>query len=168
MNSYFNFHLACRQIENGIQAIFGPSDQLLGSHIQSICEALDIPHLEARLDSDVQSKEFSINLHPSQHHMNNAYRDLMIYLNWTKVAIIYEEDYGLFKQQELMKSSPTTRCEMYIRQATPETYRLVLKEIRQKEIYKLIIDTNPIHMNKFFRAVSTNYKINTIIYQNQN
>lgn len=89
--------------------------------------------------------------------MNNAYKDLMMYLNWTKVAIIYEEDFeisGLFKQQELMKATPISKAEMYIRQVTPNTYREVLKEIRQKEIYKLIVDTNPAHMNQFFRAVS--------------
>lgn len=64
---------------------------------------------------------------------------------------------GLFKQQEFMKSTPTSppsRAEMYVRQATSETYREVLKDIRQKEIYKLIVDTNPQHMSKFFRAVS--------------
>lgn len=141
-------------MENGIQALFGPTDPLLGAHIQSICEALDIPHVEARVDFETSFKEFSINLHPSQHHMNNAYKDLMVFLNWTKVAIVYEEDYGLFRQQELMKASPTSKAEMYIRQATPETYRQVLKEIRQKEIYKLIVDTNPRYMNQFFRAVS--------------
>lgn len=85
---------ACLQIDFGIQAIFGPTDPLLGSHIQSICEALDIPHVEARLDFDTSPKEFSINLHPAQKFMNNAYKDLIIYLNWTKVAIIYEDDFG--------------------------------------------------------------------------
>lgn len=77
-----------------MQVIFGPSDPVLGSHIQSICEALDIPHVEARIDLDTQPKEFSINLYPSQEQMNIAYKDLMLFLNWTKVAIIYEEDYG--------------------------------------------------------------------------
>lgn len=70
--------------------------------------------------------------------------------------VIYAQ-IGLFKQQEFMKStpsSPSSRAEMYIRQATPETYREVLKDIRQKEIYKLIIDTNSQYMTKFFRAVS--------------
>lgn len=43
---------------------------------------------------------------------------------------------------------------MYIRQATPDTYRQVLREIRQKEFYKLIVDTNPQNINKLFRAVS--------------
>lgn len=85
---------ACRQMEFGVQAIFGPSDPVLGAHIQSICEALDVPHLEARIDFEPISKELSINLHPSQEHMNKAFKDVMAFLNWTKVAIIYEEDYG--------------------------------------------------------------------------
>ncbi|XP_021925438.1 glutamate receptor ionotropic, kainate 2 isoform X1 [Zootermopsis nevadensis] len=45
------------------------------------------------------------------------------------------------------------RTDMYIRQATASTYRQVLREIRQKEIYKLIVDTNPRHMYHFFRAI---------------
>jgi glutamate receptor, ionotropic, invertebrate len=71
---------------------------------------------------------------------------------------------GLFKLQDLVKSPPTQRTEMYIRQANPATYRQVLREIRQKEIYKLIVDTNPKHMYKFFRAVSTNLQIILINY----
>ncbi|XP_071455838.1 glutamate receptor ionotropic, kainate 1-like [Hetaerina americana] len=145
---------ACKQLEFGVQGIFGPSDPLLGAHIQSICEALDIPHLEARVDFEPSFKEFSINLHPSQEHMNHAFQDLMAFLNWTKVAIVYEEDYGLFKLQDLVKTPPASpRTEMYIRQATPATYRQVLREVRQKEIYKLIVDTNPKHMYQFFRAI---------------
>lgn len=43
---------------------------------------------------------------------------------------------------------------MYIRQASPDSYRHVLREIRQKEIYNLIVDTSPLHTAAFFRAVS--------------
>ncbi|KAJ3660239.1 hypothetical protein Zmor_004696 [Zophobas morio] len=140
-------------MEFGVQAIFGPSDPVLGAHIQSICEALDVPHLEARIDFEPSSKELSINLHPSQEHMNKAFKDLMTFLNWTKVAIIYEEDYGLFKLQELVKTPAAAKTEMYIRQAGPTSYRQVLREVRQKEIYKLIVDTNPRNIQKFFRAI---------------
>ncbi|XP_020711610.2 glutamate receptor ionotropic, kainate 2 isoform X9 [Athalia rosae] len=77
----------------------------------------------------------------------------MSFLNWTRVAIIYEEDYGLFKLQDLVKSPPSTRAEMYIRQAGPTSYRQVLREVRHKEIYKLIVDTDPAHMQQFFRAI---------------
>ncbi|XP_056633755.1 glutamate receptor ionotropic, kainate 2 isoform X2 [Diorhabda carinulata] len=144
---------ACRQVEFGVQAIFGPSDPILGAHIQSICEALDVPHIEARVDFEPTSKELSINLHPSQESMNKAFKDLMAFLNWTKVAIIYEEDYGLFKLQELVKAPGAARTEMYIRQAGPGSYRQVLREVRQKELYKLIVDTNPRNINQFFRAI---------------
>lgn len=37
---------------------------------------------------------FSINLHPSQRHINQAYYDLISYLNWTRLAVVYENDYG--------------------------------------------------------------------------
>ncbi|XP_045462381.1 glutamate receptor ionotropic, kainate 2 isoform X3 [Harmonia axyridis] len=144
---------ACRQMEFGVQGIFGPSDPVLGAHIQSMCEALDVPHLEARIDFEPHSKELSINLHPSQEHMNKAFKDLMTFLNWTKVAIIYEEDYGLFKLQDMMKAPANAKNEMYIRQASPSSYRQVLREIRQREIYKMIVDTNPRNIQTFFRAI---------------
>lgn len=76
---------------------------------------------------------------------------------------------GLFKQQEFMKSTPTSpssRAEMYVRRATPDTYREVLRDIRQKEIYKLIVDTSSQHMSKFFRAVNIIISIpNKIIHE---
>lgn len=84
--------LACLQISNGISAIFGPQDTLLGNHIQSLCDALEIPHLEARLDLEPQIKEVSINLYPNANIIGNAIRDLINYLNWTQVAVIYEDD----------------------------------------------------------------------------
>jgi ionotropic kainate glutamate receptor 2 len=62
---------------------------------------------------------------------------------------------GLIKLQDLVKGPPAMRTDMYIRQATPATYRHVLREVRHKEIFKLIVDTNPRHMYRFFRAVST-------------
>lgn len=75
-----------------MSAIFGPQDYLLGSHIQSLCDALDIPHIEARIDLEQDVKEFSINLYPSPTIIGNALRDLIKYLNWTKIAVIYEDD----------------------------------------------------------------------------
>lgn len=69
-----------------------PSDShsLLGPHIHSICEALDIPHIETRFDIDHGAKEFSINLFPQQKKLNEAILETVKYLNWTRYAIIYE------------------------------------------------------------------------------
>lgn len=81
-----------------------PSDSLLGPHIQSICEALDIPHIETRFDIDHGAKEFSINLYPQQKKLNEAILETVKYLNWTRYAIIYEgnklqSDFLLFFNQ---------------------------------------------------------------------
>ena len=75
-------------------ALFGPSDALLGSHVQSICDAMDVPHVETRLDVAHVPRELSINLHPSYQDLTRAFKDLMGFLNWTRVAVIYEEDAG--------------------------------------------------------------------------
>ncbi|XP_076174865.1 glutamate receptor ionotropic, kainate 2 isoform X2 [Ptiloglossa arizonensis] len=144
---------ACQQVKYGVQAVFGPSDPVLGQHIHSICDALDIPHLEARLDLDPEAKEFSINLYPAQSLLNAAYQDIMEFLNWTKVAIIYEDDYGLVKLRELVRSRKSREIEVNLRQADPDSYRLVLSEMKSKEIRNLIVDTRPEHMHHFLRMI---------------
>ncbi|XP_046667625.1 glutamate receptor ionotropic, kainate 2-like isoform X4 [Homalodisca vitripennis] len=126
---------------------------MLGAHIHSICDALDIPHLEARVDLEAEYREFSINLHPSQPLLNKALQDVMTYLNWTKVAVIYEQDYGLVKLRELVRAPSKRDVEIHLRQADPDTYRAVLKEIKTKEIHNLIVDTRPEHMHHFLRGI---------------
>ncbi|KAK3923821.1 Glutamate receptor ionotropic, kainate 1 [Frankliniella fusca] len=139
----------CRLVGGGVHALFGPTDPLLGTHVHSVCDALDIPHLEVRLDLDTNYREFSINLHPSQDMLNRAFLDLMGFLNWTKVAVIYEEDYGLMKLRDLVRED----MELYVRQADPASYRTVLKDIKAKEIYNLIVDTRADTMRYFLREV---------------
>ncbi|XP_064081833.1 glutamate receptor ionotropic, kainate 2-like isoform X1 [Macrobrachium nipponense] len=152
-DSFHTAKKACKQITFGVQAIFGPFEPLLGSHIQSITDALDIPHLEARLDMEPQEKEFSINLYPSHQYLNQAYKDMIQFLKWKKVAIVYEEDFGLMKLQEIIRSPPSKSIEIYIRQGHPENYRDILKEVKHKEIYSIIVDTLPEHMNLFLRCL---------------
>lgn len=53
-NNRHPLHLTvCELVEGGVQAIFGPSDTILGWHIHSICDALDIPHLNTQPDLDL-------------------------------------------------------------------------------------------------------------------
>lgn len=152
-DSFRTTNKICQQVSYGIQALFGPSDLILGSHVQSLCDALDIPHLEARIDIDNNYKESSLNLHPSQDLMNQAYKDMMLFLNWTRAAILYEDEYGLIRLQELVRSPPSKNLEIYIRQTNPTNYRTVLREIKKKDIFNIIVDTNPSNINLFFRVL---------------
>ncbi|CAG5107959.1 Similar to GRIK1: Glutamate receptor ionotropic [Cotesia congregata] len=77
----------------------------------------------------------------------------MKFLNWTKVAIIYEEDSGLMKLRELVKSPKFLELEVYMRQTDPNSYKDVLADIKTKEIHNFIIDTKPEHMHHFLRTI---------------
>lgn len=133
LNRSIPFHsTVCDQLKAGVLAIFGPADPILGAHIYSICDALDIPYLDARIDSQAKPlvaqrwqadansidsgkflgdphlstppkqrpnarnvrREFTINLNPAQTLVNHAFQDVMRYLNWTTVAILYERNEG--------------------------------------------------------------------------
>jgi len=79
-------------IQRGALAIFGPDDDRMGVHVQSVCDTLDIPHLESRTYNLNSAKEFAINLHPGAYSVAQSLRVLISYLNWTQIAVIYEDD----------------------------------------------------------------------------
>ena len=60
---------------------------------------------------------------------------------------------GLMKLQEIIRSPPNRNVEIYIRQGTPNTYRDILKEVKHKDIYSIIVDTVPENMHLFLRCV---------------
>ncbi|XP_073985733.1 glutamate receptor ionotropic, kainate 2-like isoform X2 [Rhodnius prolixus] len=144
---------ACQQVGEGVQAVFGPSNPVLGAHVHSICDALDLPHIEARVDLEPATRELSINLHPAQSLLNAAYLDVMAYLNWTRLAILYEEDYGLMKLRELVRPPVDRDVEVHLRQADPSNYKAVLKEIKNKDIHNLLVDTRSHNIRTFLKRV---------------
>lgn len=83
---------ACNLISSGVAAIFGPNDPMIGAHIQSLSDSLDIPHIESRLDLEPDVKDCSVNLHPDPHITGKSIRDLVDYLNWTRIAVLYQDD----------------------------------------------------------------------------
>lgn len=60
---------------------------------------------------------------------------------------------GLIKLRELVRSPHNGDLEIHLRQADPESYRAVLKEIKSKEIHNIVIDTKPSNMQHFLKGV---------------
>lgn len=57
--------------------------------------------------------------------------------------------------KDFMKTIPNRKSiDLYLRHATPETYRSVLNEIKNMEIYNMLVDTKSEHVNHFLRGVS--------------
>ncbi|XP_047488650.1 glutamate receptor ionotropic, kainate 2-like [Penaeus chinensis] len=57
------------------------------------------------------------------------------------------------KLQEIIRSPPDKSIEIYIRQGHPENYRDILKEVKYKEIFSVIVDTLPENMHLFLRCL---------------
>lgn len=85
---------ACGLLKKGVAAIFGPLSQTTSMHVQSICDALEIPHIETRWDFQLQRDDLSINLYPRPQILARAYIDLINVWMWKHFAIVYEENEG--------------------------------------------------------------------------
>lgn len=51
-------------MREGIAAIFGPQSPEAASHVQSICDAFEIPHIETKWDYKIRKENYLINLYP--------------------------------------------------------------------------------------------------------
>lgn len=72
------------------------------------------------------------------------------------LIFFYIQFKGLIKLRELVRSPLNRDLEIHLRQADPESYRAVLKEIKTKEIHNIIIDTKATNMQHFLKGVSFN------------
>ena len=62
---YFHvFSLVCHLLRSGVAALFGPQSGTTSSHVQSICDAMEIPHIETRWDYRLKRDDYSVNLYP--------------------------------------------------------------------------------------------------------
>lgn len=80
----------------GVVAIFDPFDGPISHHIQSICDAKDIPHIETRWEfKSNRNDPESINLFPRTSLLTKAYVDIVKAWNWEHFAIVYENNEGI-------------------------------------------------------------------------
>ena len=86
----------CRQIKEGIAAVFGPINNVARAHVQSICNAFEIPHLQAQWDPREPRDYFSISVYPDAFTLSKAYADLIKEWKWKQFTVIYEDNDGKF------------------------------------------------------------------------
>ena len=95
-----NYVAVCRQLKDGIAAVFGPMSYQSAAHVQSICDAMEIPHVETRWDYSDNKDFFSINLYPAYTKISEAYIDFISYSQWTSFIILYDSDDGKLEFHE--------------------------------------------------------------------
>ncbi|XP_023349760.1 glutamate receptor ionotropic, kainate 2 isoform X2 [Eurytemora carolleeae] len=145
-DSFYASKRVCAAMSQGVAALFGPSSSFTAHHVQSICDAKEIPHIETRWDltSATVRDQYSINLYPYPLTLRKAYLDLLSAYSWKSFTILYEDNEGLIRLQDLLKlTDEMGEDKIVVRQLRPgpsKDYRPLLKEIKNAGTRKIILD----------------------------
>ncbi|XP_075460847.1 glutamate receptor ionotropic, kainate 3 [Ascaphus truei] len=147
INLYDSFEAnrkACDQLALGVVAIFGPSHSSSSNAVQSICNALEVPHIQVRwkhhpLDN---RDSFYVNLYPDYASLSHAILDLVQFLKWRSATIVYDDSTGLIRLQELIMAPSRYNIRLKIRQLPLEyeDARPLLKEMKRGREFRIIFD----------------------------
>ncbi|XP_057176892.1 glutamate receptor ionotropic, kainate 1 isoform X4 [Triplophysa rosa] len=134
----------CDQLALGVAAVFGPAHSSSVSAVQSICNALEVPHIQTRWKHpSVDNKDnFYINLYPEYTSISRAILDIVVFYKWKSVTVVYEDSTGLMRMQELIKAPAKNSLKIRIRQLPPGggDSRPLLKEMKKEKEFYIIFD----------------------------
>ncbi|XP_064489275.1 glutamate receptor ionotropic, kainate 3-like [Ornithodoros turicata] len=131
----------CTLLGQGIAGIFGPSSDVTSIHVQSICDALDIPHIEMRWDFQLQRDDLSINLFPKPSVLAKAYVDLIKTWRWESFALVYEDHEGIIRLQDFLKEARSNDWVIQMYQFhMGQPYRDLFWKIKVTEETRIVLD----------------------------
>ncbi|XP_041420570.1 glutamate receptor ionotropic, kainate 2 isoform X3 [Xenopus laevis] len=147
INLYDSFEAsrkACEQLSLGVAAIFGPSHSSSANAVQSICNALGVPHIQTRWKHQVSDNKdsFYVSLYPDFSSLSRAILDLVQFFKWKTVTIAYDDSTGLIRLQELIKAPSRYNLRLKIRQLPIDTKdaKPLLKEMKRGKEFHVIFD----------------------------
>jgi hypothetical protein len=85
-----NIHAACDLFMSGVWAVFGPSTEPALSHVQSLCDAKDVPHVSAVMQRPDHQTAYSINLHVPSAGVARSLAAAIHYYKWYTLVVLYE------------------------------------------------------------------------------
>ncbi|XP_054720355.1 glutamate receptor ionotropic, kainate 2-like isoform X2 [Uloborus diversus] len=101
-DSFKATQLCCGLLQKGVAAIFGPQKEPTRMHVQSICDDLEVPHVESRWDWRLLRDQLSVNLYPHPSVLNSAFVRLVNVWGWKKFFLVYEEDEAIVRMKDFL------------------------------------------------------------------
>ncbi|XP_023339114.1 glutamate receptor ionotropic, kainate 2 [Eurytemora carolleeae] len=150
-----SFHASkrvCHLLKSGVAALFGPESGSTSSHVQSICDAMEIPHIETRWDFLIKRDDYSINLYPSPKQISMAYLSLVKVFGWKHFTILYEDSSGLMRLQELLKSPTETDIKIVVKQLNfQDGNKEILREVKQSGEIHIVLDCSHLRVQSLLK-----------------
>ncbi|XP_032901375.1 glutamate receptor ionotropic, kainate 3 [Amblyraja radiata] len=147
INIYDSFEAsrkACDQLSLGVVAIFGPSHSSSSNAVQSICNALEVPHIQIRWKHHpIDNRDsFYTNFYPDYSSLSYGILDLVQFLKWRTATVVYDDSTGLIRLQELITAPSRYNIRLKIRQLPIDSSdtRPLLKEMKRGREFRIIFD----------------------------
>ncbi|KAG8227033.1 hypothetical protein J437_LFUL013820, partial [Ladona fulva] len=141
---YDSFRVAntvCQLLGKGVAAIFGPSSDATSEDVESICDTMEVPHIETRWDLYQRRGTVLLNLHPHPAALARVYADLVRAWRWKSFTVIYEDDDGLVRLNELLKLYDPKGYTVTVRQLDHgDNYRKGLRKIKNSGETNIVLD----------------------------
>ena len=103
----------CSLLEFGVIAIFGRLSNHNSHTIQSISDIKEIPRIETQWKERQLRGSTTINLYPYAPTLSSAFADIVKELGWEEFTIFYEDNEGLVRVSELLKTNDRYTIGMY-------------------------------------------------------
>ncbi|XP_014297240.1 glutamate receptor ionotropic, kainate 2 isoform X2 [Microplitis demolitor] len=130
----------CTLVGQGIAALFGPHDKVSSTHVQSMCDTMDLPNIVARWDSDLVRMK-AINFYPHSETLSLIYLYMVTEFKWEKFTILYDSTEGLIRMSNLLQRWDTKGFPVTLRYlGEGPNYRPILKRVKNSYEENIIID----------------------------
>ncbi|XP_011502790.1 PREDICTED: glutamate receptor ionotropic, kainate 3-like [Ceratosolen solmsi marchali] len=131
---------ACILFEKGVSAIFGYLDRAISKHVQSMCDAMEIPYITVQWDP-YQERGRSINLYPYADALAKIYYLIIKDMKWKSFILLYDSTNSLIRLKLTLKKLNTINYPIVFYRIINETnYRYVLKDIKDSGEKNIVID----------------------------
>ncbi|KAF5301498.1 hypothetical protein FQR65_LT08801 [Abscondita terminalis] len=156
LDSFATGQIVCELADKGVAAIFGPDSSNANEIIQSIATNLEIPQFQIfwnpklvqfSTEYGYDKRNLIFNLFPEPYTLSKAFATLLREMKWKKYAIVYENDEGLIRLQELFKShGPQDQPIIVKKLGSGPDHRPLLKEIKSSSVFQILLDCDSDHI----------------------
>ncbi|XP_072382908.1 glutamate receptor ionotropic, kainate 2-like [Diabrotica undecimpunctata] len=138
--------VVCNLVDDGIVAVFGPPTSVTSPVIESTCKSLNIPYIVTSWrKTNFDESDVFLNFYPDADKLAKGIAEVVKSLEWIGFIILYEDEEGLVKLQEVLKLQNVEKIDNqdYIRveQLTngPD-YRHIFKKFKNSTENNVILD----------------------------
>ncbi|RWS24662.1 glutamate receptor: ionotropic kainate 3-like protein 2 [Leptotrombidium deliense] len=101
----------CLMVKSGISAVFGPLNEIASLHVRSMCDSMEMPHIEVGWNIEQQIQRHSMNFYPHPKMLVKAFKDLIKQMEWESFALMYEENIEIVFATEFVREMTSSESQ---------------------------------------------------------